>query len=118
MTTSRGSGDLIRFGSNLLGDDGKFHELHRTEIGRDGDVGGITAARHDDAADPRMVVARIEGEPAAVEIDLEPGAEIHRRGIDGYADIAEIAGAVACRDIHAAARYCTGYLGDIGVPVD
>ena len=37
-------------------------------------------------------------------IDLEPGAEIHRRRIRRHADVAEIAGAVARRDVHAAAE--------------
>src|SRR4029450_4528642 len=58
----------------------------------------------DGAAHPRMIVAGIEGEPATVQIHLEPGGEIHRRGIAGHADVAEIAGAIARRDIHAAAE--------------
>src|SRR5262249_17764630 len=56
------------------------------------------------AADARHVVAGVEGEPAAAEIDLEPGAEIHRIGLRWHADVAEIAGAVARRDVHAAAE--------------
>src|SRR5262245_61125280 len=54
-----------------------------------------------------MVVAGIECVPAAAEISLEPGGKIHRRGIARYADVAEITGAIARRDIHAAAqRHC------------
>jgi hypothetical protein len=51
-----------------------------------------------------MVVTRIEGEPPAIQIDLEPGGKIRRRGIDGDADIAETAGALARRNVHAAAQ--------------
>ena len=40
----------------------------------------------------------------AAQIDLEPAGEIHRRIHRRYADIAQIAGAVARRDIHAAAE--------------
>ena len=38
------------------------------------------------------------------EIDLEPGREIHRRVVRRHADVAEIAGAIARRDVHAAAE--------------
>ena len=49
-------------------------------------------------------MAGVEGVPAAAEIDLEPGAEIHRLRLGRHADVAEIAGAVARRDVHAAAQ--------------
>src|SRR4029077_11886448 len=65
---------------------------------------GITAARDHDAADPRTIVARIEGKPAPIKIHLKPGAEIHRRRIGRNADVAEVARAIARRDIHAAAQ--------------
>src|ERR1700730_4555182 len=48
---------------HLVGNDGKPHQLDHAEIGRYRDVGRIAAARHHDAADPRMVVTGIEGEP-------------------------------------------------------
>ena len=35
---------------------------------------------------------------------MKPAGEIHRRGIPGHADIAEIAGAITRRDVHAAAE--------------
>jgi hypothetical protein len=79
---------------DLVGDDREFDQLHRAKIGRHRD---IATARHHNAADPRMVLTRIEGVPAPVQTDLEPDAEIHRRGIDRRADIAEIAGAITRR---------------------
>ena len=36
----------------------------------------------------------------AVEKDLEPGGEIHRRRIERHADVAKVAGAIARRNIH------------------
>ena len=68
------------------------------------DVGGVAAARHQDAADAREVVAGVEGVPAAAEIDFEPALEIHRRRVGRHADVAEIAGAIARRNVHAAAE--------------
>src|SRR5262245_10612154 len=51
-----------------------------------------------------MVVTGVEGVPAAAEISLEPGGKIHRRGLAGNADVAEIPLAIVRRDIHAAAQ--------------
>src|SRR5262249_8232045 len=42
--------------------------------------------------------------PATAEIDLDPGTEIHRLGLGRNADVAEMAGAIARRDVHAAAQ--------------
>ena len=77
-------------------------------------------ARHD-PTDPRPVVARIERVPATAEIDFEPGAEIHRRRIRRHADVTEIAGAIARRNVHAAAErrreggIVPAYSGALGV---
>ena len=49
-------------------------------------------------------MACIERVPLAAEIGVEPGREIHRRVRPGHADIAEIAAAIACRDVDAAAQ--------------
>jgi hypothetical protein len=42
--------------------------------------------------------------PAAAEIGFEPSAEIHWGIVERHADIAEVAGAVARRNVHAAAQ--------------
>src|ERR1700738_2884766 len=63
---------------DFVGDHLEARERARSEGRHDGDVGGIAGARHQDAADPRLVVPCIERVPAAAEIDFEPGAEIHR----------------------------------------
>src|SRR6516164_4950838 len=75
-----------------------------TERGANCHVGGVAATGHQDAADAWRIVPRIERVPPIAEIDLEPSAEIHRIGIRQNANIAEIAGAVARGDVHAAAE--------------
>ena len=50
--------------------------------------------------------------PAVAEIGLEPGAEVHRRGVGRHADVAEIAGAIARRNVHAAAQR-HGEMGEV-----
>jgi hypothetical protein len=60
---SRGLRCERRCGRDFLGDDGEFGQLHSPKTGRDRDIRGIAAARHYDAADSRVVVSRIEGEP-------------------------------------------------------
>ena len=49
-------------------------------------------------------MAGIEGVPAVPQVDLEPGAEVHRVHIGRNADVAQIAVAVTRRDVHAAAE--------------
>src|SRR5258708_6273688 len=67
-------------------------------------IGGIAALRYQDAADPRHVVARIEHVPASADIGLEPAGEVTHRPRQRGADVAEVPGAVARRNIHAAAE--------------
>src|SRR5262249_58493767 len=67
-------------------------------------VGRIASSRNQDASDARRIVSGVERVPAAAEIGLEPGAEIHRIGFLRNADVAEISGAIARGHIHAAAE--------------
>src|SRR5687768_11509054 len=76
----------------------------RAEIGGDRYIGRIPPPRHQDASDPRLVVPGVECVPLTRKIHLEPSAEVHRRRIGRNTDVAEIAGAVACRNIHATAK--------------
>src|SRR5258706_16113036 len=70
----------------------------------DWNVCGIAALGDQDAADPRNVVARIEGVPVAADIGLEPAGKIPRGVGRRHADVAEIAGAIARWNVHAAAE--------------
>src|ERR1700761_3773826 len=59
-----------------------------------------------------MVVSRVEGEPATIQEHLVPRAEIHRGWIGWNADVAEVARAVAGRDVHASGKR-HGKMGEI-----
>ena len=52
-----------------------------------------------DPADARRVVARVEGVPAAVEVGLEPGREVHRLGGRRRLDVRDVAEHVAGGDV-------------------
>jgi len=97
-------GAIFALLDELVGHHCKTAELRRTECGRNSHVRGVPAPRDHDASNPRMIVTRIEGEPAAVKKYLEPCAEIHRRGIAGHPDVAKVTGAISGRNIHAAAE--------------
>ena len=49
-------------------------------------------------------MTRVHRVPTLIEEDLEPSAEIHRIDVDRNADVAEIAGAIAGGNVHAAAE--------------
>ena len=74
------------------------------ESGADRDVGCVAAPGNEYPPDARRVVAGVEGVPMAVEKCLEPGREIHRSVRRRHTDVAEVAGAVARRDVHAPAE--------------
>lgn len=82
----------------------EFRQLVFTECKDQGNIRGIATAGDENTGNPGRVVARVEHPPLSLQIDLHPGREIPRRMWLRLADIAEIAGAVACRDIHAAAE--------------
>src|SRR6267378_7824326 len=69
-----------------------------------GDVDRIAAPCHQHSPDPRHVVARVEGIPASSEIRLEPSGEIWRAVGWRCTHVAEIAGAVPRRNVHASAE--------------
>src|SRR5208282_4106964 len=62
------------------------------------------APRHQHAAYARHIVARVEQMPTAADPGLEPCGEIAGRKRRWRPDVAQIACAVARRDIHAAAE--------------
>ena len=82
----------------------KADECVRSESLDNWNICGIAALGDQDAADPRNVVARIEGVPMAADVSLEPAGKISRGIRRRHADVAEIAGAISGRNIHAAAE--------------
>jgi hypothetical protein len=101
----------------LLSHDLKANEICHAKCGRDRDVSSVTAAPHDYAADPGMIMTRIQREPTPIEKHLKPSAEVHWVDIDRHADVAEIACAIACGYVHAAAkRNCE--MGEVAAHAD
>ena len=98
-----GRGGRILLG-DFVADYFETEEAGAAEGGGEGAIGGVAAYGHEDAADAGDVVAGVESPPAVAEIDFEPGAEIHGTGGDDDADVAEISGGVARRDIEGAAE--------------
>ena len=88
----------------LLGYHLKSRQLGDPKGGRHRDVRRVATPSHDNAPDAGMVVPRINGVPTAIEKDFGPAAEIHGIGIDRNADVAEIAGAIPCGNVHAPAE--------------
>ena len=60
--------------------------------------------RDEDTPDLRGVVARVEGVPPAAKIDFDPGCKIHRCIRRWKGDVGKVTGAIARRDVQAAAE--------------
>src|SRR6266581_1880701 len=88
----------------LIRPDFKADERVWSERLRNWNVRGIAAVSDQDAADPRDVVARIEGVPVAADIGLKPAGKVSRRVGRRHTDITEIASAISRRNVHAAAE--------------
>ena len=67
-------------------------------------IGGIATVRDENTPDPRGVVARVKGVPAAAEIDFDPRRKIHGRVRWRKTDVGYVTGAIARRDVQAAAE--------------
>ena len=67
-------------------------------------IGGVATVRDEDTADPRGIVARIKRVPPAAEIDFDPRGKIHGRVRWGKADVGNVTGAIARRDVEAPAE--------------
>ena len=57
-----------------------------------------------DTSNAGDVVPGIKGEPAPLQKHLEPGAEIHRRGVLRNTNVAQVARAISGRNVHATAE--------------
>src|SRR5579864_9740621 len=89
---------------DLVGPDLETDQRVRAEGVGDRHVGGVAALSDQHAADSRNIVARIERVPPPAQIGFEPAGEIHRAVRRRNADVAEIPGAVARRNVHTAAE--------------
>ena len=67
-------------------------------------VRGIAALRNEDATDSGCVVARVRGVPTVAQINFNPCGKIHRRVRRREADVSNVTGAIARRDVQATAE--------------
>src|ERR1035438_2785441 len=67
-------------------------------------VRGVAAVRDEDTTDPGGVVAWIKGIPTVAQINFNPGGKIHGRVGRGKADVSDVTGAIARRDVQATAK--------------
>lgn len=77
-------------------------ELAWSENMNNRNIRRIAALGDQDTADARRVVACVEGVPATAEVGLEPTCKVAGGVRRRNADVAEIAGAVARWNVHAA----------------
>src|ERR1035441_10176418 len=89
---------------NLIRPDAKTLQRVRPERRGDSDIACIAPSRHQDAASARRIVAWVEQAPPASDPGLEPGREIARRKWRRRSRVAQVAGAIARRHIHSAAK--------------
>src|SRR5208282_2942276 len=99
--SSRRSGCEGRAFLHLLGDHREAGQRMRTECRDHRNIRGVAAPSYQNSADPRLIVSRVERKPATAKKGFEPSVEIHRRRIRQNPDVAEVAVAVACRDVEA-----------------
>ncbi len=82
----------------------KWVRLAMPKEGGDGYIRGVAACGHEDAADAWLIVAGVERPPAVVEVNFEPGAEVHGRCGGRHTDIAQISCGVTRGNIQRAAE--------------
>src|SRR4029077_3248370 len=67
-------------------------------------VRGIAALRNEDTTDSRGVVAWIKGIPTVAQINFNPCGKIHRRVRRGEAEVSNVTGAIARRNVQTTAE--------------
>jgi hypothetical protein len=67
-------------------------------------VRGVAALRYEDTTDSRGVVAWVKGIPTVAQINFNPCGKIHGHVGRGKADVSDVTGAIARRDVQATAE--------------
>jgi hypothetical protein len=67
-------------------------------------VGSVATAADDDPTNPTSIVARVEYVPCTAQVDFHASGEIHWRVDRGNPNIAQVAGAIPCGYVQAAAK--------------
>jgi hypothetical protein len=89
----------------------KPNEVSSTETCRDGNIGCVPARSHENSTETRVIVPCVKVDPPAVKKNLVPGAEISGTA-KRLTDIPDMAGDIACWNIHAASK-CDGEVLEI-----
>jgi hypothetical protein len=95
---------LIRFNVEL-------DEICGAETRCDGNIGCVSARGHENSTEARVIVPCIKVDPPSVKKNLIPGAEISRTA-KRLTDVSDMAGDIACWNIHAATK-CDGEVLEI-----
>src|SRR6476660_10601757 len=88
---------------NLFGRNLKARQYVWPKSGYNGHICCVATTSHQHSSNPWRIEAGIKDVPLAAKICLEPAREIHRRIHCRYADVTQIARAVACWNGQAAA---------------
>src|SRR4029077_9294395 len=94
----------ITLGSDLIGPHFKADQGIGPKCLCNRDVSSVPSLSNQYTSNPWDVVARIECVPTAANVGFEPSSEIPRWIWGRYANVAQIAGTVSCRNVHAAAE--------------
>src|SRR4051794_25064662 len=90
--------------SHFFGRDTKVDQDIRTECEGQRHIGCIPAAGDQNPTDPWIIVAWVKRVPAPAQKDFNPGRKILRRMRRRKSDVADVACAIASRDIEAPAE--------------
>ena len=91
-------------GWNFIRPDPEALQRVGSESGGNGNIAGIAASRHQNAAHSGHIVARVEHMPFAADPGVEPRRKIAHGVGWRRPQIAQVSGAVSRRNIHAAAE--------------
>jgi hypothetical protein len=89
----------------------KLNEVSSTETCRDSNIGCVAAGSHENSTETRVIVPCVKVDPPAVKKNLVPGAKISGTA-KRLTDIPDMAGDIACWNIHAASK-CDGEVLEI-----
>ena len=89
---------------DFLGKNVKAGQRVRSKGRHNGHIRRIATASHQHSSNPWGIDSGIKNVPLAAEVCLEPAREIHRRIHRRNANVTQIACAVACWNVHAAAQ--------------
>ena len=95
----------VRLSRDFFGDNFEADQGVGPERQGQGNIGGVSTPRDQDATDPGIVVAGVKGVPRPPEENLDPGREIHGCIGRRKPNVADVTRAVPGWDVQAAAEH-------------